>query len=169
MDCGKEQRSEIMTMELLTHNNAPFGSVGLDSNHNPPGYAEYHKTHDYIPPCDQYGGGTWLKPGTYTYKLEEYKKSVKKSNKKRIQLSKWVVSKQEDGEITYAKKDPSGRTVITVHQQDDEWAGGISIAIRYYTKTNGKWGEFVADAITDKDIADRVVRAWLEKKGYDYE
>ena len=64
-----------MAMEYLTHNNAPFGQVGFDSDGNPPGYREFHLTHDYIPPCDTYPGGTWLKPGTYTYKLEEHKKS----------------------------------------------------------------------------------------------
>ncbi len=89
--------------------------------------------------------------------------------KPRVKLTKWIISKQEDGEITYTKKDPSGRVIISVHEQYDEFAKQLSIAIRYYTKSNGKWGQFIADAVCTKDLADVIVRHWLDKKGYDYE
>ena len=61
-------------MELLTHKNEPFGPVGLDYWGNPPGYNTYGKLpeYDYIPPCDQYSGGTWLQHGTYTYSRSEW-------------------------------------------------------------------------------------------------
>ena len=53
-----------MSRPAITHHNAPFGEVGLDCDFNPPGYNQYHKTHDYIPPCDQFPGGTWLRKET---------------------------------------------------------------------------------------------------------
>ena len=83
-------------------------------------------------------------------------------------LTKWKIEvDREKKEITHTKYDMKGNAIIAVFLQYDDFEKSASHSIFYYPEAKTKWGDFVADYVTDQELAFTIANFWLKKKGYE--